>query len=350
MARTLAEVAAWVGGTLVGDPQLPIHGAAPLADAREGDITLVDTAEKAARLSKVAASAAVVPHGVTVGTLPVIQVADVHLAFGRIVVQFRPPRTRSAPGISLAAIISPTARLAADVSVHPGATIGDDVQIGAGSVIHAGVQIMAGCELGEGVTVFPNAVLYENTRVGARTIIHAGAVLGGYGFGYKFVDGRHQLCAQLGNVEIGCDVEIGANTTIDRGTYGPTIVGDGTKIDNQVMIAHNCHIGRHNMICSQVGIAGSSSTGDYVVIAGQAGIRDHVHIGSKAVLGAMSGIMNDVPEGVTMLGIPATPQRDQKLKQVAFSKLPEMRHQVKALEVAVARLQQQIDSGASTIG
>ena len=133
------------------------------------------------------------------------------------------------------------------------------------------------------MTIFPNAVLYENTDRRRRATIHASAVLGAYGFGYELVDGRHVLSAQLGNVVLGADVEIGAGTTIDRGTYGPTIIGDGTKIDDQVMVAHNCRIGRHNMLCSQVGVAGSTTTGDYVVMAGQVGVRDHVHIGDRAV-------------------------------------------------------------------
>src|SRR5262249_38272354 len=150
-------------------------------------------------------------------------------------------------GISPGATISPTARLGNDVDVHPGAWIGDDARIGAGSTIHAGARIMPGCTLGERVTVCPGAVLYENTRVGSRSIIHANAVLGCHGFGYRFFEGSHLPAAQLGYVDVGCDVEIGAGSTIDRGTYGPTIIGEGTKIDNLVMIAHNCRIGKHNM-------------------------------------------------------------------------------------------------------
>ena len=197
---------------------------------------------------------------------------------------------------------------------------------------------MAGSQIGQDVTIFPNAVLYENTIVGPRCVIHANAVLGAYGFGYGFVDGRHVLSAQLGNVVLGADVEIGAGSTIDRGTYGPTMIGEGTKIDDLVMVAHNCRIGRHNMLCSQVGIAGSTTTGDYVVMAGQVGVRDHVHIGDRAVLGAMAGVTNDVPDGSRMIGIPATPERDQKVKQAAFSKLPEMRRQLKQLQRAVDAL------------
>ncbi len=181
-------------------------------------------------------------------------------------------------------------------------------------------------------------MLYENTVVGPRCLIHAGAVLGAYGFGYELVDGRHQLSAQLGNVELGPDVEIGAGTTIDRGTYGATVVGEGTKIDNLVMIAHNCRIGRHNMLCSQVGIAGSTTTGDYVVMAGQVGVRDHVHVGKGAVLGAMAGVINNVPDGSRMIGIPATPEREQKIKQAVMTRLPEMRQQLKRLQAAVAKL------------
>jgi UDP-3-O-[3-hydroxymyristoyl] glucosamine N-acyltransferase len=192
--------------------------------------------------------------------------------------------------------------------------------------------LLAGCIIGADVTIFPNVVLYQDTRVGNSTIIHAGAVIGAYGFGYREVDGRHQLSAQLGHVEIGRDVEIGANATIDRGTYGPTVIGEGTKIDNLVMIAHNCRLGRYNLICSQVGIAGSTTTGDYVVMAGQVGVRDHVHIGARAVLCSKAGVSNDVEDGVEMLGSPAAPLRQAKLQMAAVAKLPEMRRQFRALQ------------------
>ena len=342
MPCTLADIAEWVAGTVQGNPQLEITGASPLGAARAGDITLIDNAEKARKANVGQAVAAIVPRGVALAGLATIEVENVHAAFAKIVAHFNPQRAVARVGRSPQATISSTAQLAAGVEVHAGATIGDDVTIATGSVIHAGVHVMAGCRIGEQVTIFPNVVLYENTEIGARSIIHAGSIIGAYGFGYKCVDGRHQRGAQLGNVQIGEDVEIGANTTIDRGTYGPTVVGEGTKIDNQVMIAHNCRIGRHNMICSQVGIAGSSSTGDYVVIAGQAGVRDHVHIGDRAVLCAMAGIVNDVPPATTMLGAPATPERDQKLSMIAYMKLPEMRRQLRALELAVEQLKQQV--------
>jgi UDP-3-O-[3-hydroxymyristoyl] glucosamine N-acyltransferase len=338
MQATLAELAALVKGTCVGDERLVVTGAAPLCDAGAGDITLLDGGERCQQVTTCSAVAAICPSGFRLNDLPVIEVANVHDAFSAIVRLFRPQPAAQRIGVSPQAAVSATARLADDVDVHPFASIGDGVTIGAGSTIHSGVRIMAGSQIGQGVTIFPNAVLYENTIVGNRCILHANVVLGAYGFGYSFVDGRHVLTSQLGNVVIGDDVEIGANATVDRGTYGPTVVGAGTKIDNMVMIAHNCHIGRHNMLCSQVGIAGSTSTGDYVVMAGQVGVRDHVHIGDRAVLGAMAGVINDVPAGQRYIGIPATPERDQKIKQAVFSKLPDMRRDLKSLQASVSRL------------
>lgn len=338
MQATLAELAALVGGQIVGDGQLMILGAATVRDAGPGQITLVDQAEKAHLLEECLAAAVVGPKGFVARSLPVIQVDDVHGAFATIVSHFCPQRETKRIGVSPLASISPTATIGNDVDIHPFATIGDGVSIGDGSTIHSGVQILAGSRIGRQVTIFPNAVLYEGTIIGARCLIHANVVLGAYGFGYGFANGRHVLSAQLGNVVLGADVEIGAGTTIDRGTYGPTSIGEGTKIDDLVMVAHNCRIGRHNMLCSQVGVAGSTTTGDYVVMAGQVGVRDHVHIGDRAVLGAMAGVTNDVPADARMIGIPATPERDQKIKQAAFSKLPEMRRQLKLLQRTVDAL------------
>jgi UDP-3-O-[3-hydroxymyristoyl] glucosamine N-acyltransferase len=182
------------------------------------------------------------------------------------------------------------------------------------------------------VTVFPNAVIYENSIVADRCVIHAGAVLGAWGFGYKSDATGHRLSEQLGNVELAESVEIGACATVDRGTFGATRIGKGSKLDNQVMIGHNCQIGAHNLLCSQVGIAGSSSTGDFVVMAGQVGIADHVMIGDKSVLCAQSGVMHDLPGGQTYLGSPAMVARDKLQVIAAEAKLPEMRREVRRLE------------------
>jgi UDP-3-O-[3-hydroxymyristoyl] glucosamine N-acyltransferase len=269
---------------------------------------------------------------------PYVSVSNVHASFARIVEQFRPASNHRALGVSADAHVSGTARLGPRVAIHAGATIGEDVTVGAGTVIHSGVRVLDGCRIGENVVLFPNVVLYEQTVLGDRVIVHAGAVLGAYGFGYHLEEGRHVRGAQLGYVEVADDVEIGANTAIDRGTYGPTLIGAGTKIDNLVMIAHNCRIGRHNLICSQVGIAGSCTTGDYVVMAGQTGLRDHIQIGDGVILGAKSGVMHSILEPGAWLGIPATPEREQMVKLAATAKLPEMRKEFRALQRQVAEL------------
>jgi UDP-3-O-[3-hydroxymyristoyl] glucosamine N-acyltransferase len=338
MSLSLATIADLVSGELKGDASLLITGAATLSAARPGEITLCDNARLAPELARSQAAAVIVPHELQPAGLPFVIVADVHRAFATIVGHFRPQKPARNVGIHPQAVVSPSARIAPGTQVHPLALIGDDVEIGEECIIHSGAKILDGCKLGRGVTLFPNVVLYDNTIVGNRVVIHANAVVGAYGFGYSLVDGRHKLSAQLGYVEIGDDVEIGACTTIDRGTYGPTIVGAGTKMDNHVMIAHNARIGRHNLICSQSGVAGSSTTGEYVVIAGQVGVRDHVHIGDKAVLGGQSGVMNDVPAGQRVLGTPAIDERDQYRIYAATFKLPETRKELIKVQREVQRL------------
>ena len=332
LARTLAAAAVHAGACVVS-------GAATLDTAGPGDVTLVDSIDKLPLLAKSRAGAVIVPLGSGPLDRPSLEVADVHAAFAATILHFRPARVAARNGVSPQAAVDPTARVAAGADVHAFATVGPEAEIAAGCTIHSGARIGAGCRIGAGSEIFPNAVLYDGTRVGERCIVHAGAVLGAHGFGYKSGPAGHVLSAQLGWVELGDDVEIGANTTIDRGTYGPTSIASGTKIDNLVMIAHNCRIGRHAMICSQVGVAGSTTTGDFVVMAGQVGVRDHVHIGDRAILGARSGVSSDIPPGVTVLGEPAIELRDRKLQLATISKLPEMRKTLKDLAARVATLE-----------
>ena len=348
MPITLGELAAALAGTLVGGPATtPLAGAGTLETAGPDEIALVDSPDKLHLLAKSRCVAAIVLTGTGPLDRPTIEVADVHAAFAATILRFRPPRSRPRTGVSPQAAVDPTARIAADVDIHAVATVGADVEIGPGATIHSGARLMAGCRIGAGTEIFPNAVLYENTVVGSGSIVHANAVLGGYGFGYKPTAAGYVLSAQLGWVEVADAVEIGAGTTIDRGTYGPTVIGSGTKIDNLVMIAHNCRLGRHNMICSQVGIAGSTSTGDWVVMAGQVGVRDHVHIGDKAVLGARSGVSSDIEAGKTVLGEPAIDLRDRKLQLATISKLPEMRKDLKSLAARVEGLERAGGRGAA---
>ena len=338
MQLTLKEAAELVGGRHFGPESIVIRGASTLSAARRSEITFAESAKAIQRLEHSPAEVVLVPEDLCPEDRAYIQVEEVRAAFHKLVAHFRPPRQSKRVGISPAATVSESAKFAEDVDVHPGAVIGDDVSVGSGSTIHANVVVMAGCKIAENVTIFPGVVLYEDTVIGPRCIIQAGAVIGSYGFGYDTVEGTHQLGAQLGYVELEADVEIGSATTVDRGSYGATTIGAGTKIDNQVQIAHNCRIGRHNIICSQVGVAGSSSTGDYVVMAGQVGIPDHIHVGDNVRIGAKSGVMRDIPSGMTMLGIPATPERDQMQMLAALQRLPAMRKQLRALQRAMDRI------------
>jgi UDP-3-O-[3-hydroxymyristoyl] glucosamine N-acyltransferase len=232
------------------------------------------------------------------------------------------------PSIDPRSAIDPTAEIAEECYVGPFAVVEANVSIGRGCRIHAHAVVGSGCRIAADVTVHAHATLYPNTTIGERSIVHSGAVIGCDGFGYQLRDGRHEKIPQIGNVVIGADVEIGANSTVDRGTFGSTRVGDGTKIDNQVMIAHNCQIGRHNVFAGQVGIAGSSSTGDYVTIAGQVGIADHVHVGEQATLGADAGVYTDIPAGSRFVGTPARPLQEAKRLHLALERVPEMRKEL----------------------
>jgi UDP-3-O-[3-hydroxymyristoyl] glucosamine N-acyltransferase len=338
MGLPLSEIARLIDGNLTGNADLIIDGAATLPVARTGDITLADHPRLAPQLARCQASAVIVPACLQPTDRPFITVSEVHAAFAKVVAHFHPQRETHYSGIHPTAFVHPSARIADGVEIHPHASIGADVKIAAGSIIHSGVRILDGCQLSQHCTLFPGVVLYENTVIGEHTIIHANAVIGAYGFGYSTVDGRHKLSAQLGYVEIGDHVEIGAGATIDRGTYGPTVIGSGTKIDNLVQIGHNCRIGRHNLICSQVGIAGSCSTGEYVVMAGQVGLADHLHIGDGALLGAKSGVMTDALPGKRYLGAPAVEERQFFRSISLIQQLPEIRRQLHEAQRALIRL------------
>ncbi len=329
---TVRELAEWVGGELVGDGGLPIADARPLSDAQLGDITFVEDLKHYSAWHASAASAALVPNDAPVNGKPVIRVPDPLAAFATVVQRFHVRGTvTSAVPIDPTARIHPTVFLAPGVTVGPYAVIGEGSRIGLRSTIHAGVVVGRFCTLGEDVILYPHAVLYDDSVLGNRTIVHAQAVIGADGFGYRSTTGRHVKAPQLGCVEVGDDVEIGAGATVDRGTFGPTRIGAGTKIDNLVMIGHNCQIGRHNLLCSQVGIAGSVTTGDFVVMAGQVGVADHLAIGDKVVIGAKAGVHTDIEANNRMLGFPVTTYHEQLRMMAALRKLPAALAQLKRL-------------------
>jgi UDP-3-O-[3-hydroxymyristoyl] glucosamine N-acyltransferase len=321
---TVGEMAEWVRGEVLGDADLPISNARAIADAEPGDITFVDGDRHLEAWHNCKASAAVVPVTVPVNGRPIIRVSDPLMAFARIVQALRSHSPAGTPAIDPTAVIHPSVRIGEGVAIGPHAVIGEGTEICAHALVHAGVVVGRGCRVGRETILYPRVVLYDDCVLGNRVIIHAGAVIGADGFGYRFVNGRHVKVPQLGWVEIEDDVEIGACSTVDRGTFGPTRIGQGTKIDNLVLIAHNCRIGRHNIFAGQVGIAGSAATGDNVVVAGQAGIADHVELGDRVVVAGQSGVTKSLAEDTHVIGFPARPDSHARRIYAAMDKLPEM--------------------------
>ncbi len=342
MVATVEQLAALVSGRLLGDGSVSIRAARPVAEAGPGDITFIENERYARMLRTSPASAAIVgPHfkrASSAPELPIIEVDDPLLAFMAVRNHLvGEPRPRWV-GVHPQAFVAPTAKLGTGVAIYPFAYVGDEAEIGDGVTLHPGAVVGDRCKLGRDVLLHANVVLYDEVTLGDRVEVHSGTVLGGDGFGYRLVEGRHVKIPQTGRVEIGDDVEIGANCTVDRATFEVTRIGEGSKIDNLVMIGHNNQVGRHNLLCGQVGLAGSCKTGDYVVIAGQAGIKDKTEIGDRVIIGAQAGVHRNIPSDQQVLGSPAIPLREQRRLFQMIARLPEMHKQLRELSEAVARL------------
>jgi len=352
-ALTASEIAHLLQAQLQGNPDVEIDDVQILERATARDLTFVGNQKNLSRLKHTAARLILVPENIR-AELPAsdertyILVPEAEPAFLTVAGILRPPRQRPAIGISSRAIVHESARIGANTNVHPLAVIGADVRIGHSCDIHPGTVIGDGCIIGDNVVLHPGTILYADVHIGNHVIIHAGCVIGADGFGYRLVNGGHLRLPHFGIVRICDDVEIGACTTIDRAKVGETVIGTGTRIDNQVMIGHNCHIGRHNLLVSQVGFAGSVTTGDYVVCAGQVGVADHVHLGDGAIVGAKAGVHRDMPGGQTYLGAPAGPVAETTRQLMALKRLPEIRDTVRRLEQELAALQKRLGDSAQT--
>jgi UDP-3-O-[3-hydroxymyristoyl] glucosamine N-acyltransferase len=329
---TLQEIAKLCGGELNGDPACRITGAASLDEAVEGEISFYNNPRYMPRLRKTCASAVFVPSDFSEETQAAqIRVADPSKAFEQVVIKLAPRPVALIPGIHATAIVDPSAKIGKGVSIQPhavievGATIGDNSVIGAGSYLGHETIIGASC------LIYPNVTIRERTRIGARVIIHSGAVIGADGFGFEFVEGRYQKIPQIGIVQIDDDVEIGANTTIDRARFGRTWIQEGVKIDNLVQIAHNVTIGRNSVIAAQTGISGSTRVGQKVMMAGQVGVIGHLTIEDNTVIAAQSGISKDLPGGA-WFGSPAVPLPEAKRQIAWIHRLGKLVDRVKALE------------------
>jgi UDP-3-O-[3-hydroxymyristoyl] glucosamine N-acyltransferase len=332
MTFTLQELATMSGGNLVGDPELKITGAASLAEAAPGEISFFVDRKYIGLLRKTRASAVFVPVDFAEKTSAAqIRVPKPAKAFEQLVLKLAPKPVTFVPGIHPSAIVDPSATLGERVSIQPlavieaGTKIGDDTIIGAGSYIGHETVIGASC------LIYPLVTIRERSRIGSRVIIHSGAVIGADGFGFEIVDGQQQKIQQLGVVQIDDDVEIGANTTIDRARFGRTWIQQGVKIDNLVQIAHNVVIGKNSVIVAQTGISGSTRVGERVTMAGQVGIVGHVEIADGSIIAAQSGVSKSLPGGV-WFGYPAVPLAEAKQQIAWIHRLGKLFARVKEIE------------------
>ncbi len=352
MGITAGDLAQRFNAEIVGDTAREISGAQAIDRAGPHDVTFAENEKNTRRLKTSQAGIVLLPLALRkLFTEPsektLLFVADPLFAFLSVLEEFRPQRPRPRLGVSPLATIHPSATLGFNCNIYPGAYIAEDVTIGDECDIFPGAFVGPGCQIGHQVVLYPNAVLYGDVFVGDRVIIHASAVLGADGFGYRFVEGRYRKIPHRGCVRIDSDAEIGAGTTIDRAMIGATVIGEGTKLDNQVMIAHNCELGKHNAFASQVGLAGSVTTGDYVRCAGQVGIADHIHLGERSLLGPKAGVHKDVPAGESYQGYPAAPEAEQLKTVMSLRRVPDMRKQIRELQIQVGKLTAQLNASAT---
>jgi UDP-3-O-[3-hydroxymyristoyl] glucosamine N-acyltransferase len=343
-ARTIAELAAHVGGRVRGDRDVVITRVAGLESAGAGEITFAEDSKLLERARESKAACLIVPEGALVEAPCVIEVKRPKLAFALIAELLHPPK-------HLDGAIHPTAIVAESASVDESARVGAWVEIGESAVVGAGTQIHAGAvvgadvKLGRDCVIHPNVVLYDNVTLGDRVILHANVVVGADGFGYvpDEQNFRHKF-PQIGTVVIGDDVEIGAGTCIDRGALGETRIGRGTKIDNLVQIAHNVHVGERVVIAAQTGISGSTVLEDDVIIGGQVGMGDHAHVLSGAIVGSKAGILpGKIVRAGVWWGIPVQPLDEYKRLNAHMNRLPQMREELKELRRQLRELQEKLE-------
>jgi UDP-3-O-[3-hydroxymyristoyl] glucosamine N-acyltransferase len=334
---TAAQIAEKLHGEVVGDSSVRLTGFASADRAKAGDLTFAEKPAYFAAAGQSAATAILVSEAFESAKKVIIRVPNARIAMARVLPLFFPPDAQL-QGAHPSAVIDPAAQIDHTAYIGPHCVIAAGVRVGARSALLGGNHIGRDSQIGDDVRLHPNVVVYAQSQVGHRVTIMAGSVIGSDGYGYVLDEGRHRKMPQVGNVVIHDDVEIGANTAIDRATLGSTVIGQGTKIDNLVHIAHNVVIGRNCIIMGQVGFAGSTQLGDYCVIASQAGISGHLKLGDQAMVGAKSGVMRDVPDGGKVLGLPAGPEKETKRQLIAVTQLPELIRRVRELEKQMEQL------------
>jgi len=346
--KTLGELAEYVGGRIVGNPNVIIKSASTLGRAEEGDISFLanNKYEKQLRITK--ASAVIVGKETTNTSVPLLIAEDPYYAFMQIMVLLHGHRKHKKVGVSAKASISDSAKIGADCSIHDFATIADDARIGDGCIVYPGVYVGQEVQVGNDCIIYPNVTIYDGCKIGNRVIINANSTIGEDGFGYASHKGVHHKIPQTGTVVIEDDVEIGACCGIERGTLGDTVIGQGSKLGDLVTIGHGTKIGAHCLLVAQVGIAGSTTLGHHCVVGGQVGIVGHIAIGNNVTIAAQAGVINNIPDGKVVLGAPAIEANQGKRAYSMIQYLPEMRQNIRALTSQIEQIMSALESESET--
>lgn len=340
----LTEIADIVQGTIIGDKQITVNKLSPIDDIAEGSLIFAEGQDNLKKAEMSSAAAILVSNNITSKHKTIIQVANPFVSFIKLLSHFYPAKTPEI-GIHPSAVISEDVQIGENVSIGPNVVILNASKIGNNTIIKSNVHIGHNVTIGESTIIHPSVTVYDNSQIGSKVSLHAGAVIGSDGFGYTFENGEHIKVPHVGCVIIEDNVEIGANSIIDRATIGATIIGEGTKIDNLVQIAHSVKLGKKNILCAFTGIAGSSKSGDNVLFAANVGVSDHVTIDDGVIIGARAGVPPNkhLKQGNIYLGNPARP-RDKAIEQeLAATRIPFMRKNIQNLTEKVNQLSEQIN-------
>lgn len=344
MNASLLEIANLVQGILVGDKNIMISALSPIDSIVANALVFAEGSDNLKQAEASDATAILVGSNVDNVCKPIIKVANPFAAFIKLLNHYYPPRQQER-GVHPTAVVANDVILGKDVSIAPYVIIESGGILGDNCVIKSHVHIGHNVKIGDNTTIHPHVTIYDNCQLGSRVCIHASTVIGSDGFGYMLEDGQHSKVPHIGHVIIEDDVEIGANTVVDRATLGTTVIGEGTKIDNLVQIAHSVKLGKHNILCAFTGIAGSTTSGNHVIFAANVGVSDHVRIDDGVILGARTGVppRKHLKQGNIYLGNPARPKDKAIEQELATTRIPLMRRNLKILSDKVAQLTDRLD-------
>ncbi|MFI4919226.1 MAG: UDP-3-O-(3-hydroxymyristoyl)glucosamine N-acyltransferase [Legionellales bacterium] len=343
MNISLHDIAQLVQGVIIGDESIKISALSPLDNISPGSLVFADNEKNVLKAEASAAAALLVNKTITHTNKPLIQVSHPFQAFIKLLNHFHPAK-KITPGIHATAVVGENVQLGNNVTLGPYVIIESGSSVGDNSVLIGHIYIGHDVIIGANTTIHPQVTVYDNCHIGSQVTVHASTVIGSDGFGYTFVDGQHLKVPHIGRVVIEDQVEIGANTAIDRATMGETVIGAGTKIDNLVQIAHAVKLGKNNILCAFTGIAGSTTSGNNVIFAANVGVSDHVRIDDGVVLGARAGVPSNkhLKEGTFYFGSPARPKDIAIKHELSINRIPLIRKNIKTLTEQVAQLSKQL--------